>query len=215
MSSGWTIESWSRELSRGTIRADQMGSLGFDGAIADVDDFVVGEAVLVEFERHHGTFRVTRVSPDIPRFRDPSAATAVTDAPKLESENAARLLEALPTRYVDSVHAFSTDGLVIEGINDTSYTETIRYRLLLRGVEYVELPLRWETKLVRLSTSEERAYLSNRFDQNGEPFLAITWITEERRFHFVVCASIESVAIMGIGDSRAGCGSDPRNPRTI
>ena len=77
---GWRIESWSREHSRGTIRAEHVGSPALDAAVADVDDFVLGERVHVELEAIPGSYRVKRIWPDVPRFRDPSPKPRVADA---------------------------------------------------------------------------------------------------------------------------------------
>ncbi len=55
---GWRIKSWSRELGRGEIESDA-GVLPFDGHVAEVGDFHIGEPVEIVLERG----RVTRIWP--------------------------------------------------------------------------------------------------------------------------------------------------------
>ena len=64
------IESWSRERARGGVRIGGLGSLPFDAAVGDSDDFLVGEAVLVVVEGEGGEARVVRVTPAAPTRRN-------------------------------------------------------------------------------------------------------------------------------------------------
>lgn len=62
----WQITSWDRMRGRGTIACTGMGEIEFDGSVALVDDFDVGEGVHVELASHDDSFRVTKIWPDDP-----------------------------------------------------------------------------------------------------------------------------------------------------
>ena len=64
----WRISAWSRELGRGSIHNEALGStLEFDGAVAMVDDFKIAETVSVQLARHLGGYRVLKIQPTYSR----------------------------------------------------------------------------------------------------------------------------------------------------
>ena len=81
--SEWRILSWSSELGRGAITSPHFARVDFDAAIADVDDFTVGEVVHIELDPAAAPLRVRSVWPDLPRFR---ARFGVPEVPALEDD---------------------------------------------------------------------------------------------------------------------------------
>jgi hypothetical protein len=185
----WRIASWSRALGRGTIESEHYRDVPFDGACADVDDFRVGELVIVETESVAGALRVARVSPDEPRFRAPRDSQR---APSLAEDLRARAEETLTQcrGCIDyRIGSLSEDALVIEG-DDAAFEYGHERELTIQAPSYLELSLRFDLKHMRLSTDEERAYLHSHKATLSEREIAITVIDEEGRFYFVVGASI-------------------------
>jgi hypothetical protein len=107
-----------------------------------------------------------------------------------------QLLMTLPGRDWDQVCSLTEERLVIEGHESTTYApSTLRYRLVIRGPAYVELPMRWEAaRIVRLSSDDERAYLATRLQPDDRAPLSITWTIEDS-FYFAACHSIESLTL--------------------
>lgn len=74
---GWRIASFDRVLARGTITCD-LGTLPFDANAACVDDFSVGEEVVVTLSpnpKREGGYDVTRIAPV--KYRAPYEAKVV------------------------------------------------------------------------------------------------------------------------------------------
>jgi hypothetical protein len=73
----WKIASFDRVLARGTISCD-LGTLPFDANAARVDDFVIGEEVVVSLSpnpKREGGYDVTRIAPV--KYRAPYEAELV------------------------------------------------------------------------------------------------------------------------------------------
>ncbi len=185
----WTVESSSLELGRGTIRADQRGSLAFDAAIADVDDFVVGEAALVELEGRTAPFEQSESHPafhgsEIRRPREPSWIL----------RNGHRNMRFLWwTAFPGETRIAFMPSRPMDSSSRASTMRRARWRSGTNCVPRATSAVADRARAI--ATSAERAYLSSHFDWHGRPFVAITWTTEERRFHFAVSGSIESVAV--------------------
>lgn len=73
----WKIASFDRALARGTITCD-LGTLVFDAGVAVVDDFVIGEEVVVRLSpnpKREGGYDVMRIAPM--KYRAPYEAALV------------------------------------------------------------------------------------------------------------------------------------------
>jgi hypothetical protein len=196
MASVWKIETWSRERGLGSVGCPSLGLvLPFDAAVAVVDDFTVGEDVLVELQPAGGSFKVRRVTPDIPRFTRPRGTEVPPPVDEATAAHARGLLLALPARDWDLVASLTEEQLVIEGHETSTYTPTLRYRLIIRAPSYVELPTRWDAaRVVRLSTEDERAYVATRVQPDTWRSFSLTWLIGDR-FYFVACHSLESLTL--------------------
>ena len=162
------------------------GDLPFDGSVALVDDFSVGEAVEINVTRDGETYRITKIWPDDPRFRPPQPTGA--RAPDLDAELERRigaLLRDLPVSIDYRVARWVGGDLFIES-DDSSFSYGARIEITLRGASYVELPAAWDGRAHRLATREERDYLASRHDLSSSS-IAIRFVDDERRVFFVVC----------------------------
>lgn len=173
----WRIVEWSRELARGTVANEKFPGVRFDAACADVDDFRSGEIVRVEVEREGGTLRVKRVSPEDPRFQTTTMDRA---APALHDDVRRGADAALATRRVEGdyrIVALDEKALVIGADADEI--------VVVRPV-YVDLPVRFRAKIMRLASELERAYVhAHRFALSPHA-IVLTMASDEEHFHFVV-----------------------------
>ena len=190
---GWRVKAWDRALARGVVTSKQVGDLPFDGSVALVDDFSVGEAVEINVTRDGETYRVTKVWPHDPRFHPPQPTEI--RAPHIDAEIERRigaLLRDLPVSIDYRVARWGGDDLgddlVIEGDN-SSFSYGAQIEVTLRGASYVELPSAWDGRAHRLANAEERDYLAGRHDLSSQS-VAIRFVDDERRVFFVVCEDL-------------------------
>ncbi len=186
----WKIVEWSRERARGVI-ASGIGRLPFDASVADVDDFVVGEAVGVKLARAGYSFRVLRLWPDVPRFK---AAHVNAGIPALSDEAARSANPALAALDLAGRTAY------VEKLDEQALTMTVnRISAYDRDTvatfvqpSYVELQIQdgIDIRFIRLADAQESAYLATRTELSAR-HIAITIIDETRRFGFVVCHAIK------------------------
>jgi hypothetical protein len=187
----WRIKSWSREQGRGVITCPQVGDLPFDGSAATVDDFRLGERVEVKLEGRAGSFHVSAIWPDDPRFapREDLPPSAPALAPDIASR-AARALAAIPVAC--DFRVISLDGdLVVRGDDDAfAYGHIVEVRF--RSVDYVELPMGWDGKSFGLANEIERAYVSSRTEMSSNT-VVVRIVDAARQIFFVACEDVETV----------------------
>ena len=187
---GWNIIEWSRERARGRVESDA-GVLDFDGAVADVDDFRVGEAVELELVADGTTYRVVRIWPVDARYRPPGEFTSSTElsATQLASYRAiCRTLSSGDTDRMEQIYvslSFDDEGgsvaiLMSEFPDRSRHPKGVR----LYGLSYVEFGVALELCDVRLADVRERAYLSSRTDLTSDHIALM--LTQGRRCGFLV-----------------------------
>ena len=190
----WRIVEWSREKARGTIESDQesgvrAGPMVFDGAVALVDDFEVGELVHIEVEAVGEEHRVVRIWPDDPRFNVPAHSDRHTTAPGLSamaSGRAEEFLSKLRIREQYRIGGCTIHELVLHGDDHHTYPPSGDEIVALKPI-YIELPSSGlEPKYIRLSRPAERDYLCGRVDDLDEEDISITLVDDEDRIYFIV-----------------------------
>lgn len=187
----WTIAEWDRSRGVGVISSPDLGDLAFEAAVATVDDFMVGEAVEVALEPMDGSYRVSAIWPDDPRLAP--SAMAVREPPALRPDIAVRIggvVDALPL-LVDYRAILDGGDIVLEGDDDQfAYGPSQQIRLV--AVEYVELPMSWDGKSMRLASATERRYLGMRVELTPDS-VALRIVDAARNIFFVVCRDIERI----------------------
>ncbi|MEZ4329257.1 MAG: hypothetical protein R3B40_28775 [Polyangiales bacterium] len=188
--SGWKIIEWSQERARGRVESGA-GVLDFDAAIADVDDFRVGESIELELVRDGATYRVLRIWPVAMRYRPPGdfGSADRLDSAHLEAFRAAcRTLGGGDAERIEQAYvrlSFDDDGgseAILVG--DSPAYSTSPHEVRLHGLSYAEFSLALECCDVRLSDARERAYLASRTDLTSDHIaLTLTW---GRRCGFLV-----------------------------
>lgn len=189
--SPWRIRTWSREHATGVVTSDDAGDLPFDASAATVDDFVIGERVRIALERRDGRARVASVTPDDPRFT-PRTDPPPRDAPALRADLAERhavTLASLPV-WFDLRFVVEDDDVVVEGDHD-SFAHGARGRVRFRDVSYVELPLTWPGRSLRLARPAERAYLATRTPLAADS-VAVSVVTDDDGIYFIVAADLDA-----------------------
>jgi hypothetical protein len=192
----WRVKVWDRAQARGVVTCEKVGDLPFDGAVALVDDFSLGEVVEITVQRDGDSYRVTKVWPDDPRFHPPRDPDA--NAPPLDGDIARRietLLGALPVSFDYRVARWG-DDLVIQGDN-TSFSYGADIEVTLRGASYVELPIAWGGRSHRLAGQAERDHLAGRHELSSQS-VAVRFVDDDRRIFFVVCADVEWTRTRGV-----------------
>ena len=147
-SPGWQIVAWSRETARGVL-SSEVGELPFDGHHADVDDFIVGEAVEVTLEGEPGQWTVARVSPVRP---PPPWIPERAPLPPGWDEAIRKLNELLGRGSLTAMEWLdaSCDGLRLK-VGHLEWPGSKPYGIVVfRGVTYVQLATR-ATALGRVS----------------------------------------------------------------
>jgi GNAT superfamily N-acetyltransferase len=205
---GWFVKSWDRARASGVITSDELGDLTFDGSVALVDDFVAGEPVEIELDRlGGGGYRVRRIWPDDPRFVAPAQARSA--APPLRPELAAAAGAALA--HADGSLDYRIVGrgadVLVQGDDDQFADNRPQVELRLRGVDYLELPARWDGKSMRLADEDERAYLATRGPVTAET-IALRIVDGDRHIFFVTCAAIEATGGRDHDRAEASSGGD-------
>lgn len=181
----WRIVEWSRELGRGTVANEKFPGVRFDAACADVDDFQRGEIVRVEVVRSGGTLKITRVSPEDPRFKTTTIDRA---APALDDKlrQAADAVLASRREWKDwRIGSLDERALVLEA-DDAQFANGAQQELVVGYPIYVDLPVRFGAKIMRLASDMERAYVhAHRYELTRQSLL-LTVASDEEHFHFVV-----------------------------
>jgi hypothetical protein len=166
---GWRIVAWSREQGRGRIESD-VGVLDFDGHVAMVSDFVVGEEVEVSLEPRGDSYVVRRIWPASP----PPPLPAPDEVPESWRPVIDELSRALSgsDRAVE-LAAFDQGALRLV-VHDQ---RSVRVELVLAEVEYLQLPRWGNFARVHAATWEQVArdpdrvtalgFAANEFAQNA------------------------------------------------
>jgi hypothetical protein len=115
--STWRILEWSRERGRGAISGLHFDRVEFDASHADVDDFVIGEAVHVELEGVGPSLRVRRIRPDLPRFCAPVGAREIALLDERLREGAEAAVAAA-NGWIDVRLVLCTTAIRLEVDND-------------------------------------------------------------------------------------------------
>jgi hypothetical protein len=185
--SAWRILEWSREHGRGAITSPHFSRVEFDGSCAEVDDFVVGETVHVQVEGAGFSLRVQRIWPDLPRFRAPAGAE---DVPELDQDLRARAESPIASAngWSDMRVALEPDRVRLE-LDDDNFLYGPSATLEAFGPGYIELPTGLEPRFVRLADAAARRYLATRTEMTSRD-IAVMIIDDERRFYFIVAASL-------------------------
>jgi len=179
----WRISTWSREHGRGTLESEHFRDVGFDAYRAEVDDFRAGELVHVELEPGAPP-RVRRVWPDDPRF---PLAPGTPPAPALRPELRAAAERTLQQRRACLDHriaSLSPTALVLEG-DDVQFEHGASDELVVHAPAYVDLPLQFVIKYLRVSTDAERAHLHAEKHELDATSLALTLIGDADQFYFI------------------------------
>jgi hypothetical protein len=185
--SEWRVLSWSRELGRGAITSPHFPRLEFDAAVADVDEFTVGEVVHVELDTSAAPPRVLRVWPDLPRFLARTGAPdvpALDDGLRLDAEGAIQLANGWPHAHL----VFAADHVRVE-LDDDAFAYGASAALDAFHPTYLELPATFEPRFIRLAEPAARAHLATRVDISSRD-IAVAFIDDERRFYFIVANRI-------------------------
>jgi hypothetical protein len=185
---GWRIKSWDRSLGRGLVTSEQAGDLSFDGHVALVDDFVVGEPVELELRRDNGKYVVVRLWPDDPRFVPSVQSSQHAPALKDNIERDAAGLVSKTDGLFDFRISLHGDDLLIEG-DDDAFAYGPLLVLTLRDVGYIELPRMWSGKSIRLADTVERDHLATRHELTDRT-IALRVVDSSRRIYFVTCEGI-------------------------
>ena len=191
----WTIKRWNRELARGVITCPQLGDVLFDGSVAMVADFRLGEVVEVKLDGQAPNLQVSRIWPDDPRFapRENVPSSAPSLAPEVVSRVASAL--ALIPDLLD-FRVISLEGdLVVRG-DDNCFAYGHLVEVRFRSVEYVELPMGWDGKSFGLANDVERSYLASRSEVSPST-VAVRIVDAARQIFFVTCADVETVRKSG------------------
>ena len=137
-SGGWRVTAWSTEHGRGRIASD-VGELDFDGHVAVVADFTVGEAVDVGLARDGASYRVTRIAPS--GFRSPLAAAPPAPLTPAWRDAIAEIGALLQADMHDLSVAELRDGTLRIEVVDHEWDRRLG-TISFDGVRYVQLPTR-------------------------------------------------------------------------
>ncbi|MDH3998190.1 MAG: hypothetical protein OET90_05060 [Desulfuromonadales bacterium] len=191
----WNIIEWSREHGRGRIAGTKASPLDFDASVALVDDFRIGEEVHIEIERQGDTWKVTKVTPDDPRFlaRESAPVEVPALAKDLEQE-AQKVLNKVQLQELYHLASINESSLVLLGEVPDTYPPPAD-KIVLDGLSYVESACCIEIKSIRLARPPEREYLATRLadEEISSDELAITIVDQSNRFHFIVCSSMQYI----------------------
>jgi hypothetical protein len=184
--SEWRIAAWSREAGRGLVSSPHFQGVPFDAAYAEVDDFILGELVHVETERVSTGLRITRIRPDMPRFVPEPGLRRANDLDESWRRHAEEVL-AKRKNYMDyRIASVTSEALCIQG-DDDSFCYGHSDEFNVADPVYVDLPLRFNIKALRLSQPAERDYRAARkVDELLPEHIALTIISDDNRFYFVV-----------------------------
>jgi len=184
----WRVKAWDRQLGRGVVTSEQVGDLPFDGSIALVDDFRIGETVEINVTRDGETYRVTKVWPDDPRFTPPQPS--FPGAPQLETEIEQRIASALRDLPVSLDYRIARweEDLVVEG-DSNLFSHGAEIEIRFQGAAYIELPGGWDGKSHRLASASERDYLASRHEVTPRT-VAVRVVDDARRVFFVLCDNV-------------------------
>jgi len=180
---GWYVVEWSKERGRGSVES-QVGRVEFDGAIAEVDDFVVGEPVQVELERAGDGYRVRRIWPS--NLRLPGKDVDTSSTPALEKQLEEAILAEMAgkgTCFQYQVKSLVEQTLVLEG-DDNRFEDDPSDVIEITGVGYVALPVFFDCQFFRLATAAERNHVG-RLTEITAQSVVFTFVEDEKHFHFV------------------------------
>jgi len=185
--SEWRILSWSRELGRGALTSPHFARVDFDAAVADVDDFTIGEIVHVELDASTTPLHVRRVWPDLPRFRarsDAPEVPALDDELVRDAEGAIQLANG----WTDARVVLAADHVRIE-LDDDAFAYGPSAALDAFQPTYLEVPATFEPRFIQLAASAGRSYLATRVDVSSRD-IAVAFIEDEQHFYFIVANRI-------------------------
>lgn len=142
-----TVESWSHERGRGTVRFARGGSLPFDASVAEIGGLVVGEHVHVTLEAADGRVRVVRLAPverdensgapfpyHLPLWRSSYAATSPSGERRAEIARATEHAMGGPTLG----RLRTSDGLVLERCSPSFvWSDCSRYLAVAQSDSFV------------------------------------------------------------------------------